>query len=101
TAPTRCTSAPSPNENCVAGSRQPTTDASGCTRGRKSPCGAPRTGLLGDGVVDGVEQREDLGEAGDLEDLADARLGAHQVELSVVGPHPLEGADEDAETGRV
>ena len=40
-------------------------------------------------------------QAGDLEHLQDAGLGAHQGEVAVVGADPLERRDEHAEAGGV
>src|SRR6476469_3400709 len=54
-----------------------------------------------DGLFDGVVDREDLGQAGDAEDLEDALLGADQAQRALVGAHPLEATHEHAETGGV
>src|SRR5581483_10698445 len=45
--------------------------------------------------------REDLVEAGDLEDLCDVAVAADERELAVVRPQALHAADEDAERRRV
>src|SRR5438105_7617993 len=52
-------------------------------------------------VVDGLVNREDLRQAGDLEDLEDPTLSAHEREVAVVASHPLQPSDQHAETGRV
>src|SRR5436853_3777237 len=52
-------------------------------------------------VVDGVMDGEDLGEAGDLEHLQDAALGADQEEVAVVAAQALEPAHEHAQAGGV
>jgi hypothetical protein len=57
--------------------------------------------LAGDGGVDRLVDREDLGEPRDLEDLEDAVLGAHQAEVAVVAAQALEPAHEHPETGGV
>src|SRR4029079_3637186 len=56
---------------------------------------------LGERVGLGAVDREDLGQAGDPEDLEQALLVADQPHRAVVRPHLLEAADEDAEAGRV
>jgi hypothetical protein len=43
--------------------------------------------------------REDLGEAGDLENLEDAALRADQRQIPVVAADALEPTHEDAEPG--
>src|SRR3954449_2956480 len=48
--------------------------------------------------LDGIVNREDLGEAGNFEDLQDAVLGAHQHEVSVVAAQALESSDEDTQS---
>src|SRR5687768_3585518 len=58
-------------------------------------------GAVADGSVDRVVDGEDLGEAGDLEDLEDAPLRADQRQVTVVAPHTLQPADQHAEAGRV
>ena len=45
--------------------------------------------------------REDLGEARDLEDLQDAALGADEQEVAVVAAQALEAAHEHTQTGGV
>ena len=45
--------------------------------------------------------REDLGQAGDPEDLEDALLGADQAQRALVRADPLEAADQHAEAGGV
>src|SRR3712207_6745681 len=58
-------------------------------------------GAAADRCVDGVVDREDLGEPGDLEDLQDAALGADQQQVAVVAAQPLEPPHQHAETGGV
>ena len=54
-----------------------------------------------DRFVDRGVDREHLGQAGDPEDLEDALLGADQAQRALMGTHPLEAADQHAETGGV
>jgi len=51
----------------------------------------------GDRLVHGVMDPEDLGEAGDAEDLQDTLLRADEVERPIVRAYPLEPADQDPE----
>src|SRR5215218_1826557 len=62
---------------------------------------APLLGRGRDGVAHRAVDREDLGQAGDAEDLEDLLLGADELERAVVVADPLEPADQHAETGRV
>src|SRR5690606_12494956 len=55
----------------------------------------------GDGRLDGLVNREHLGQTGDPEDLQDALLRAYQVQRAVVGAYPLQTSDQDAQTGGV
>src|SRR4051794_17208267 len=48
-----------------------------------------------------VGDREDLVEPGDLERLGDVRIAVDDRHHAVLGPQPLEGADEDAQGGGV
>src|SRR6266571_6173085 len=58
--------------------------------------------LLGlDGPVHRLVDAEHLRQPGDPEDLEDALLRAHQVQGAVVRPHPLQAADQHAESGGV
>ena len=45
--------------------------------------------------------REDAVESGDLEDLGDVAVAAHERELAIVRPQALHPADEHTERGRV
>ena len=53
------------------------------------------------GLVAGRADREDLVQPGDLERLGDVRVGVHDRQHAVLGVQALDGADEDAEGGRV
>src|SRR5690606_22740823 len=58
-------------------------------------------GSAGEGFVGGVVDPEDLGEAGDPEDLQQPFLGADQLERTVVDADLLEATDQHAQTGGV
>src|SRR5579862_1468832 len=58
-------------------------------------------GAVGRRRFDAVVAREDLGQAGDLETLQDARLRADELEVAVVAAQPLEPTDQHAEAGGV
>src|SRR5438309_9101857 len=53
------------------------------------------------GLVQGPEDREDLGQAGDVEDLEDAVLRGDEFHRALFVLHALQAADEDAEAGGV
>ena len=70
-------------------------------------CGLPPPSISVASVIgapascEGVGDREHVGEARDLEDLHDARVGHDDVEVAAQLPTPLERADQHAERGRV
>src|SRR5262249_34940584 len=75
-----------------------------------SPATATRSGLRRGGellvgrgyrLLAAAVDREDAVEARDLEDLRDVPVAAHERQLAVVRPEPLDAADEDAEGGRI
>src|SRR3984885_7647383 len=55
----------------------------------------------GDRLVHRVVDAEHLGEPGDPEDLENPLLRAHHFERPIVGPDPLQAADQDPKTGGV
>jgi len=67
-------------------------------RHRATPAYGLRASGLGQRFGLGAVDREDLGQAGDPEDLEQPLLGADQSHRSVVRAHLLESADEHAET---
>src|SRR5947207_6050218 len=82
-----------------------TTSRTSATNSGRAGMSSSRTcstgGLTSHSRVDGVVDGEDLGEAGDFEDLENAMLGAHQSEVAVVAAEPLQAANQHAEAGRV
>src|SRR5215210_1120377 len=65
------------------------------------PFGAGSWALFGgggSGFLDRVVDGEDLGQAGDLEDLEDLVLRAYQSQATLVGLDSLKSAHQDAET---
>src|ERR687898_266253 len=67
------------------------------TPARRQPPAGARLVPCGDGVVERRVERHGLVEASDLEQAADAGLRAHEAEVAVVGPSPLERAHDRAE----
>src|SRR2546423_1308758 len=66
-----------------------------------SMTGTVASARFADRPVDGIMDAEDLRQASDLQDLEDPALGAHQPEIPIVAPDPLEAAHQHAETRRV
>src|SRR5688572_2942997 len=69
--------------------------------GISSSTASPTWLFAADGGVHRVVDREDLGQARDLEDLEDAVLRADEGEVAVVAAEALEAADQHTEPGGV